>query len=100
MIALHVALALRRLGAEGEGGRRLGVALTEAFVVDMDDGHARADLRRPGRPRARSSAPPRRCSDRHAAYLAALAPASDMSLAEVLQAQLALLAPGGLDVSG
>jgi hypothetical protein len=37
MIALHVALALRRLDKEGAAGRRLGLALTEAFVVDMDD---------------------------------------------------------------
>ena len=37
MVALHVALVLRRLSSAGEQGRRLGLALTEAFVVDMDD---------------------------------------------------------------
>src|SRR5262249_11585392 len=37
MVAMHVALILRRLSATGERGRRLGRALTEAFVVDMDD---------------------------------------------------------------
>jgi cytochrome b pre-mRNA-processing protein 3 len=98
MIALHVALTLRRLSAEGEGGRRLGVALTETFVVDMDDGMREltfGDLAVPREVKRAAAA----LFDRHAAYLAALAPASDMSLAEVLRAQLAYLAPGGLDVS-
>jgi cytochrome b pre-mRNA-processing protein 3 len=37
MIALHLVLALRRLSSEGEPGRALGQALTETFVVDLDD---------------------------------------------------------------
>ena len=94
MIALHVALALRRLGAEGGAGRRLGVALTEAFVVDMDDGMREltfGDLAVPREIKRATAA----LFDRHAAYLAALAATSDMSVAEALQAQLGYLAPGG-----
>ena len=94
MIALHVALVLRRLGAEGEPGRRLGVALTEAFVVDMDDGMREltfGDLAVPREIKRATAA----LFDRHTAYLAALAAPSDMSLAEALEAQLAYLAPGG-----
>jgi cytochrome b pre-mRNA-processing protein 3 len=37
MIVLHLVLALRRLSREGENGRALGQAMTEAFVVDLDD---------------------------------------------------------------
>ena len=37
MIVLHLVLALRRLSREGEPGRALGQALTETFVVDLDD---------------------------------------------------------------
>ena len=94
MIALHVALALRRLGAEGEPGRRLGVALTEAFVVDMDDGMREltfGDLAVPREVKRAAAA----LFDRHEAYLAALAATSDMSLAEALEAQVGYLAPGG-----
>ena len=94
MIALHVALALRRLGAEGEPARRLGVALTEAFVVDMDDGMREltfGDLAVPREVKRAAAA----LFDRHKAYLAALAAPSDMSLAEALEAQLGYLAPGG-----
>jgi cytochrome b pre-mRNA-processing protein 3 len=36
-IALHLVLVLRRLAREGERGSTLGQALTEAFVVDLDD---------------------------------------------------------------
>jgi len=94
MVALHVALVLRRLGAEGEAGRSLGVALTEAFVVDMDDGMREltfGDLAVPREIKRATAA----LFDRHAAYLAALATTPDISLAETLQAQLAYLAPGG-----
>jgi cytochrome b pre-mRNA-processing protein 3 len=94
MVALHVVLALRRLGAEGEAGHRLGVALTEAFVVDMDDGMREltfGDLAVPREIKRAAAA----LFDRHSAYLAGLAAASDMSLAEALEAQLAYLAPGG-----
>jgi cytochrome b pre-mRNA-processing protein 3 len=94
MIALHVALVLRRLGAEGGPGRRLGIALTEAFVVDLDDGMREltfGDLAVPREIKRATAA----LFDRHTAYLAALAAASDMSLAEALEAQLAYLVPGG-----
>ena len=37
MIALHLALALDRLAREAGSGYELGQALTEAFVVDVDD---------------------------------------------------------------
>ena len=37
VIALHLALVLRRLAAEGQPGQALGRTLTEAFVVDLDD---------------------------------------------------------------
>lgn len=37
IIALHLVLVLRRLAREGERGSALGQALTEAFVVDLDD---------------------------------------------------------------
>ena len=73
MIALHVALVLGRLGAEGGTGRRLGVALTEAFVVDLDDGMREltfGDLAVPREIKRAAAA----LFDRHAAYLAALAP--------------------------
>jgi len=36
MIALHVFLALRRLKAEGEGGRALAQALCDRFFADLD----------------------------------------------------------------
>jgi cytochrome b pre-mRNA-processing protein 3 len=93
MIALHVALVLGRLGAEGGTGRRLGVALTEAFVVDLDDGMREltfGDLAVPREIKRAAAA----LFDRHAAYLAALAPTSDMSIGEALEAQLAYLVPG------
>ena len=37
MIVLHLALILRRLSHAGAPGRSLGQALTEVFVVDVDD---------------------------------------------------------------
>lgn len=37
VIALHIVLVLRRLAREGERGSTVGQALTEAFVVDLDD---------------------------------------------------------------
>lgn len=92
MIALHVALLLRRLGAEGEAGRLLGVALNEAFVVDMDDGMREltfGDLAVPREIKRATAA----LFDRHGAYLAALAPASDIPLDAVLEAQLGYLTP-------
>ena len=37
MIVLHLVLVLRRLAREGPSSHRLGQALTEVFVVDLDD---------------------------------------------------------------
>lgn len=37
LIMLHLVLALRRLGRDGEPGGRLAQALSETFVIDMDD---------------------------------------------------------------
>lgn len=90
MIVLHVALLLRRLGTEGEAGRRAAVALTEAFVVDMDDGMREltfGDLAVPREIKRATAA----LFDRHTAYLAALAAGSDGLLAETLETQLAYL---------
>lgn len=96
MVALHVALVLRRLSSTGEQGRRLGLALTEAFVVDMDDSMREltfGDLAVPREIKRATAA----LFDRHAAYLAALAGTPDMSLSDALAAQLAYLDRGGLN---
>jgi cytochrome b pre-mRNA-processing protein 3 len=37
MLVVHMVLALERLRAEGKEGAAMGRALSEAFVVDMDD---------------------------------------------------------------
>ena len=37
MIAAHIVVVLQRLASEGDAGHRLGQALVEAFVGDMDD---------------------------------------------------------------
>ena len=37
MMVLHLVLVLRRLAREGEAGAGSQEALTEAFVIDMDD---------------------------------------------------------------
>src|SRR4051794_40320803 len=124
MIALHIALILRRLGAEGEAGPLPGVAPDEGVVAGMDDGMRELTFRGPGGARLGGAAlkggfvgdmadgmpelpfgaravpreikrPPAALFDRHAAYLAALAPSSDRPLAAVLEAQLAYLSPGG-----
>jgi len=94
MVAMHVALILRRLSATGERGRRLRRALTEAFVVDMDDSMREltfGDLAVPREIKRATAA----LFDRHAAYLAALAGTSDISLSDALAAQLAYLDRGG-----
>jgi cytochrome b pre-mRNA-processing protein 3 len=93
MIALHVVLLLHRLGREEEDGRRLGVALTEAFVIDLDDGMREltfGDLAVPREVKRATAA----LFDRHSAYLAALSSGSDMALADTLAAQLAYLGAG------
>lgn len=86
MVALHLALMLRRLAREGEPGRRLGQALVEAFVVDMDDilrEMTIGDLAVPREVKRAVAA----IHDRHRDYDAALA-AGDAALATELQARL------------
>lgn len=98
MIALHLVLVLRRLGAEGTAGHRLGRALTEAFVVDLDDAMREmtfGDLAVPREVKRAAAA----LFDRHRAYLAALGAADDMGLAGAIEAQLAYLG-AGLDAHG
>ena len=93
LIALHVALLLRRLGGEGDAGRRLAVALTEAFVVDLDDGMREltfGDLAVPREVKRAAAA----LFDRHQAYSAALAADGDVPLQAALEAQLAYLGAG------
>ena len=94
MVALHVALILRRLSSIGERGQRLGLALTEAFVVDMDDSMREltfGDLAVPREIKRAAAA----LFDRHAAYLAALAGTPDMNLGDALAAELSYLDRGG-----
>src|SRR5262249_5093398 len=70
--ALHVGLLVKRLAAVSPPDRRLSVALTEAFVVDMDDSMREltfGDLAVPREIKRATAA----LFDRHAAYLAALA---------------------------
>src|SRR5215472_13430579 len=96
MVALHVALVLRRLSFAGEQGRRLGLALTEAFVVDMDDSMREltfGDLAVPREIKRATAA----LFDRHATYLAALAGTPDISLGDALKEQLAYLGPAPLN---
>jgi cytochrome b pre-mRNA-processing protein 3 len=94
MIALHVVLLLRRLGTEGEVGRRLGVAVSEAFVVDMDDGMREltfGDLAVPREIKRAAAA----LLDRNRAYRQALEARQPSPLLEALEAQMAYLVPAG-----
>ena len=97
MIALHLVLVLRRLAAEGRAGERLARALTEAFVVDLDDAMREmtfGDLAVPREVKRAAAA----LFDRHRAYLAALGAADDSTLAHAIGTQLAYLGAGaGLD---
>jgi cytochrome b pre-mRNA-processing protein 3 len=98
MVVLHLVLALRRLAAaEGVADTPLARALTEAFVVDMDDTMREmtfGDLAVPREVKRATAA----LYDRHRAYLAALASPHDMSLAEAIASQMAYLdAAGRLD---
>jgi len=98
MVALHVALLLHRLASVKPPDRRLSVALTEAFVVDLDDSMREltfGDLAVPREIKRATAA----LFDRHGAYLAALAGNSDISLADALKAQLAYLGAGALSAA-
>ena len=97
MIALHLVLTLRRLGAEGRAGGLLERALTEVFMVDLDDAMREmtfGDLAVPREVKRAAAA----LFDRHTAYLAALRAPDDARLVEALEAELAYLGAGtGLD---
>lgn len=88
MIALHLVLVLHRLAGTDAPGRRLGQALTEAFVADLDDSLREmtvGDLAVPRHVKRAVAA----LHDRHAAYRAALAASSDNPLSAAIQARLA-----------
>jgi cytochrome b pre-mRNA-processing protein 3 len=90
MILLHLVLAQRRLMLEGTGGANLARALSEAFVVDMDDQMREmtfGDLRVPREITGAMAA----LFDRWQAYDGALAGGDERPLSEVLAAQLAYL---------
>jgi cytochrome b pre-mRNA-processing protein 3 len=82
-IALHLVLMLDRLSQAGDAGHRLGRALTEAFVTDLDDTLREMTVGDMAVPRhvKRSVAA---LHDRFAAYRAALAAADDEALAAAI----------------
>lgn len=102
MIALHLVLVLRRLRTEGAAGERFGRALTEAFMVDLDDAMREmtfGDLAVPREVKRAAAA----LFDRHNAYLAALDAPDHMKLVQAVAALLAYLGggrPAGLDATG
>jgi cytochrome b pre-mRNA-processing protein 3 len=90
MVALHLVLVLRRLSAEGSDAEPLGRALTEAFVVDLDDVMREmtfGDLAVPREVKRATAA----LFDRHSAYSKALEAPDSSALAAALHAQLAYL---------
>lgn len=97
VIALHLVLVLRRLAREGEEGSALGRALTEAFVVDLDDTLREmtvGDLAVPRHVKRAVAV----LHDRYSTYGAALAAPQDSLLAAAVAQQLATLSgAGGLD---
>jgi cytochrome b pre-mRNA-processing protein 3 len=98
MIVLHLALVLQRLAQEGESGKRLGRALTEEFVCDMDDAMREmtfGDLAVPREVKRIAAA----LFDRHNAYAAALREDQDAPLEAALSAQLAYLQAPRMDVA-
>lgn len=100
MIALHLILVLRRLANEGEPGRRLARALTEAFVTDIDDTLREmtvGDLAVPRHVKRAVAV----VHDRYATYGAALdrAPGRDSLVAAVRARLAALPGAGSLDAA-
>ena len=91
MIALHLILVLRRLADEGELGHRLARALTEAFVIDIDDSLREmtvGDLAVPRHVKRAVAV----LHDRYATYGAALDAAADRDgLGAAVQARLSAL---------
>jgi cytochrome b pre-mRNA-processing protein 3 len=99
MIVLHLAIVLDRLAREGAAGRRLAQAVTEAFVVDVDDGLREMTVGDLAVPRQvkRAVAVLR---ERYGVYRAALAAAGEGPLQAVLEARLAVLKGGeGLNIA-
>ena len=93
MIALHLVLVLRRLAAEGRPGERLARALTEVFMVDLDDAMREmtfGDLAVPREVKRAAAA----LFDRHRAYLASLDAPNDGSASRAIGAELAYLGAG------
>jgi cytochrome b pre-mRNA-processing protein 3 len=93
MIALHLVLMLRRLAAEGRAGERLARALTEEFVVDLDDAMREmtfGDLAVPREVKRAAAA----LFDRHQAYGAALDSPAGGSMAAAIRTQLSYLGCG------
>jgi cytochrome b pre-mRNA-processing protein 3 len=93
MIALHLVLVLRRLRDEGTRAERLARALTERFMVDLDDAMREmtfSDLAVPREVKRAAAA----LFDRHRTYLAALEQADPAALACAIENELAYLQPG------
>jgi cytochrome b pre-mRNA-processing protein 3 len=94
MVVLHVALLVRRLTREGPAGQRLGRAVNEQFIVDMDDTMREmtfGDLRVPREIKQVTTA----LLDRHKAYADALGETEPVELQEVIAAQLRYLGDSG-----
>jgi cytochrome b pre-mRNA-processing protein 3 len=94
LILVHMVLAEHRLLAEGEVGGRLARALSEAFVMDMDDQMREmtfGDLSVPREIRFATAA----LFDRWRAYREGLAGGTEWPLKEALAARFAYLDPGG-----
>ena len=90
IIALHLVLVSRRLAGEGRRGTELGQALTEAFVVDLDDTLREmtvGDLAVPRHVKRAVAA----LHDRYSIYQAALASPRDDLLAAAVEQRLATL---------
>jgi cytochrome b pre-mRNA-processing protein 3 len=99
MIALHLALVLRRLAGEGEAGHRLGQALTGTFVTDVDDTLREMTVGDMAVPRHVKRAVAA-VYDRHAAYGVALDAWADEALQTALQSQLIPAGGAAMDFAG
>ena len=100
MIVMHLVLVLRRLSRDSESGRALGQALTETFVVDLDDTLREmtvGDLAVPRHVKRAVAV----VQDRYARYGAALDGAQGEGLlySEVVARLASLRGAGGLDAA-
>jgi cytochrome b pre-mRNA-processing protein 3 len=98
MIALHLAMLLRRLRREGAAGHRLGRALTEVFASDVDDNLREmtvGDLAVPREVKKAVGALQERC----AAYETAFASRTGEALGATIRARIGASSPAqDLDV--